>query len=184
MFIGETFSGKNTTILAALREIVELDMYKIVSLEQPVELLVDGIEQINCETDDEFRKNADSLLRQNPDVEYFTEITARTARSIMEQANTGKVVFSTIHANSIADVFFRLQDITGFPIDRLILNVHSLIYQELVRDEARDMIFPVNRCVYITDEIRAELLGKSFGEVYGYIKKLEDDWTNGEYRWV
>lgn len=184
LFIGETFSGKNTTILSALRELVLTDKYKIVSLEQPVEILVDGIEQINCETDDEFQWNADSLLRQNPDIEYFTEITARTAKSIMEQSNTGKVVFSTIHANSIADVFFRLQDVTKFPIDRLILNVHSLIYQQLERDEATDTIRPVNRCVYISDEIRAELLGKSFGEVFLYIKQLEEDWVNGNYRWV
>lgn len=184
LFIGETFSGKNTSILSALKELVDLDKYKIVSLEQPVELLVDGIEQINCETDEEFALNADSLLRQNPDIEYFTEITARTARAIMEQANTGKVVFSTIHANSIADVFFRLQDITGFSIDRLLLNVHSLVYQELVRDESKDAIYPVNRCVYIDDELRANLLGKSFGEVYETILALEKDWENGKYRWV
>lgn len=184
LFIGETFSGKNTTILSALRELVELDKYKIVSLEQPVELLVDGIEQINCETDEEFRLNADSLLRQNPDIVYFTEITARTAKSILEQSNTGKVVFSTIHANSIADVFFRLHDITGFTMDRLILNIHSLIYQELVRDEKTDTIAPINRCVYISEEIRMSLLGKSFDEVYATIKSFEDDWEKGEYRWL
>ena len=111
LFIGETMSGKNTTILCALRELVEKKIFKIVSLEQPVEILVDGIEQINAETDEEFMLNADSLLRQNPDIVYFTEITARTAVSIMQQSNTAKAVFSTIHANSIAEVLFRLQDI-------------------------------------------------------------------------
>lgn len=184
LFIGETFSGKNTTILSSLRELVMLDRFKIVSLEQPVEILVDGIEQINCETDEEFALNADSLLRQNPDIEYFTEITARTAKSIMEQSNTGKVVFSTIHANSIADVFSRLQDITHFSIDRLLLNVHSLVYQELVRDEEKDAIFPINRCVYVDDSLRAELLGKSFGEVWERMSELEKKWENGDYRWV
>ena len=88
LFIGETMSGKNTTILCALRELVEKKIFKIVSLEQPVEILVDGIEQINAETDEEFMLNADSLLRQNPDIVYFTEITARTAVSIMQQSNT------------------------------------------------------------------------------------------------
>lgn len=184
LFVGETMSGKNTTILAALRELVELDRYKIVSLEQPVEILVDGIEQINCETDDEFAESADSLLRQNPDIEYFTEITARTANAILMQANTGKMVFSTIHANSLHEVFFRLQDITGYPIDRLLLNVHSLCWQELVRDEATDTIHPVNKCFYMSDELRSRLLGTSFKEVFDEMKVYEDKWGAGDYIWV
>jgi len=184
LFVGETMSGKNTTILAALRELVELDRYKIVSLEQPVEILVDGIEQINCETDEEFTKSADSLLRQNPDIEYFTEITARTANAILMQANTGKMVFSTIHANSLHEVFFRLQDITGYPIDRLLLNVHSLCYQELVRDEASDTVRPVNRCFYMSDELRSQLLDTSFKHVFDVMHDYEDRWVNGDYLWV
>ncbi len=184
LFIGETMSGKNTTILSGLLELVATDRYKIISLEQPVELLVDGIEQINCETDEEFALNADSLLRQNPDIEYFTEITARTAKSILQQANTGKMVFSTIHANSIHDVFFRLQDITGFSIDRLLLNVHSLCWQELERDEATDTVHPVNICCYISDEMRSELFGKSFKEVFDALKIYEERWKNGEYDWI
>ncbi|MCM1218892.1 MAG: Flp pilus assembly complex ATPase component TadA, partial [Lachnospiraceae bacterium] len=151
LFIGETMSGKNTTILSALSELVATDKYKIVSLEQPVEILVDGIEQINAETDEEFELNADSLLRQNPDIVYFTEITARTASSIMQQSNTAKAVFSSIHANSISDVLFRLQDITGLPIDRIILTLHSCVYQELVRDDRTDTVKPYNRCVYFDD---------------------------------
>lgn len=184
LFVGETMSGKNTTILAALRELVELDRYKIVSLEQPVEILVDGIEQINCETDEEFALSADSLLRQNPDIEYFTEITARTAQAILMQANTGKMVFSTIHANSLHEVFFRLQDITGYSIDRLLLNVHSLCWQELVRDEADDTIHPINKCFYMSDELRSKLLGTSFKEVFDEMKIYEDNWSNGDYMWV
>lgn len=184
LFVGETMSGKNTTILAALRELVELDRYKIVSLEQPVEILVDGIEQINCETDEEFALCADSLLRQNPDIEYFTEITARTAKAILMQANTGKMVFSTIHANSLHEVFFRLQDITGYPIDRLLLNVHSLCWQELERDESTDTIRPVNKCFYMSDDLRSKLLGTSFKEVFDEMKVYEDNWSNGDYMWV
>lgn len=184
LFIGETMSGKNTTILASLRELVETDLYKIVSLEQPVEIIVDGIEQINCETDEEFALNADSLLRQNPDIEYFTEITARTAGAILQQANTGKMVFSTIHANSIHDVFFRLQDITGFPLDRLLLNVHSLCWQELVRDDATDTVRPVNICFYMTDELRSELFGTSFKQVFDRMKEYEDRWVAGNYDWI
>lgn len=176
LFIGETMSGKNTTILCALREIVDKQMFKIVSLEQPVEILVDGIEQINAETDEEFTLNADSLLRQNPDIVYFTEITARTAKSIMQQSNTAKAVFSTIHANSISDVLFRLQDITGLPIDRIILTLHSCVYQELVRDEKTDTVKPYNRCVYFSEDLKMRLYGKSVAEIIGILRGEENRW--------
>lgn len=176
LFIGETMSGKNTTILSALLELVKQDKYKIVSLEQPVEILVDGIEQINAETDEEFEQNADSLLRQNPDIVYFTEITARTGTAIMQQSNTSKAVFSTIHANSIAEVLFRLQDITHMPIDRILLTLHSCVYQELVRDDRTDTVTPYNRCVYFDEDLKMNLYGKSTAEIIGVLRAKENRW--------
>lgn len=178
LFVGETMSGKNTTILSALMEIVRRGQQKIVSLEQPVELLVDGIEQINAETDEEFVKNADSLLRQNPDIVYFTEITARTAEAVMQQSNTAKAVFSTIHANSIADVLFRLQDISHLPMDRIILTMHSCVYQELVRNDAMDTIVPHNVCVYFSEELKGQLYGKSTAEIIGILRGEESRWKS------
>jgi type II secretory ATPase GspE/PulE/Tfp pilus assembly ATPase PilB-like protein len=177
LFIGETMSGKNTTILAALNELVALDRFKIVSLEQPVEILVDGIEQINAETDEEFELNADSLLRQNPDIVYFTEMTARTARAIMQQSNTSKAVFSTIHANSISEVLFRLQDITQLPMDRIILTLHSCVYQELVRDDRTDTVKPYNRCVFFSSDLKQNLYGKPVAEIIGILQGEENRWT-------
>lgn len=176
LFIGETMSGKNTSILSALNEIVVTDRYKVVSIEQPVEIFVDGIEQINAETDEEFAANADSLLRQNPDYVYFTEITARTAEAIMQQSNTAKAVFSTIHANSISDVLFRLQDITGMPMDRLILTMHSCVYQELVRDDVTDTVRPYNRCVYFSEELKMRLYGQSTAIVKKILAEEERKW--------
>lgn len=176
LFIGETMSGKNTTILCALNELVKRNTMKIVSLEQPVEILVDGIEQINAETDEEFEQNADSLLRQNPDIIYFTEITERTSNAIMKQANTAKAVFSSIHANSIADVLFRLQDITGMSLDRLILTMHSCVYQELVRNDKTDTIIPYNRCVYFDEDLKLRLMGKDIGYVRATLQDIESRW--------
>jgi competence protein ComGA/protein transport protein HofB len=176
LFIGETGAGKNMSILCALCELVRKNNYKIVSLEQPVEILVDGIEQINAETDQEFEENADSLLRQNPDIVYFTEITARTAKAIMQQSNTAKAVFSTVHANSIADVLFRLEDITQMPIDRIILTLHSCVYQELVRDDKLDRVKPYTRCVYFSEDLKMRLYGKSIPEIIGILRGEENRW--------
>ncbi len=179
LFIGETMSGKNTTILSALRELTRKDQYKIVSVESPVETLVEGIEQINTDTDEEFMANAISLLRQNPDVVYITEITTYTAAPTIQTANTGKVVFSTIHANSISDVMSRLMDITGMSCDRLLLSMHSCCYQELVRDDAADTIKPYNRCLYFSDELKMRLYGKSIGEVKVILQEEEAKWDAG-----
>lgn len=173
LLIGETGCGKNTTTLAAISELVALDKYKIISLEQPVEILVDGIEQIDAETDDEFSLNADSLLRSAPDLLYFTEITARTAEPVLKASNTGKVVFSSIHANSISDVFSRLMDITGMPLDRLITTVQSCVYQELIRDEEKDAVFPVNRCIHFTEDLKYKLYGRELSEVKKILSDIE-----------
>lgn len=177
LFIGETMSGKNTTILSALRELVALDRYKIVSVESPVETLVEGVEQINAETEEEYSENAASLLRQNPDVVYITEITNYTAQDTIQTANTGKVVFSTIHANSISDVLSRLMDITHMSVDRLLLSMHSCCYQELVRDEETDTIRPVNRCVYFSDDLKMRLYGKTVGECKIILQEEEAKWV-------
>lgn len=176
LFIGETMSGKNTTILSALSELTRDNKYKVVSVESPVETLVNGVEQIDTQTDEEFAENAASLLRQNPDVVYITEITQYTASHTIQTANTGKVVFSTIHANSISDVMSRLMDITGMSSDRLLLSMHSCCYQELVRDEATDTVKPVNRCLYFSDELKERLYGKSIGEVKITLQAEESKW--------
>lgn len=176
LFIGETMSGKNTTILSALSELVARDTLKIVSLENPVEILVDGVEQISVETEEEYAKCAASLLRQNPDIVYVAEITNYTAVDTVNTSNTGKVVFSSIHANSISDVIARLQDITGMSSDRLLLSMHSCVYQELVRDEEKDQVFPKNRCLYFSDELKERLYGKSLGEIKVELAKEEAKW--------
>lgn len=176
LFIGETMSGKNTSILSALMEHVKKDKYKIVSVESPVEILVKGIIQINTETEDDFAKNADSLLRQNPDIVYFTEITEKTAYSILKQSNTSKAVFSSVHANSIADVISRLMDITGVDSDRIVQSLQSCVYQVLVRDDSRDKIYPVNRCVHFSDELKSKLYGQPLYKKQAILKEVEDAW--------
>ena len=178
LFIGETMSGKNTTILSALMELVALDKHKIVSVESPVEILVDGIIQINADTEDAFAKNADSLLRQNPDIVYFTEITEKTAYSILKQANTSKAVFSSVHANSIADVISRLMDITGVDSDRVVQTLQACVYQVLKRDDEHDRIYPENRCIHFDDELKSRLYGKPLYEKHAILKEVEDSWIS------
>lgn len=173
---GPTMSGKNTTILACLNELLHLHSLKVVSIEMPVEQELPGIEQINCTTMDVYKSNINSLIRQNPDFVYVTEMNDDTSVDVLRSANTGKRSISTIHANSCSDIIPRLMDITGLSIDRILQPLHTLVYQELVRDDEKDMLVPVNRYVYLSKERKKSLYGKSFGEVISLI----DSWEGGD----
>lgn len=176
LIVGSTMSGKNTTALACLKELTEGDKMKVVSIEMPVEQELWGIEQINCEDEKEYEDNINSLIRQNPDFVYITETGDTTAIPIMRVTNTGKKVLSTLHANSCSDVIGRLQDITHLSLDRIIQTLHSVVYQELIRDEETDTVRPVSRFIYFSQERKAQLYGKSYGEV---ILKLRE-WEGGD----
>ncbi len=173
---GATMSGKNTTALACLNEITMPDNLKVVSIEMPVEQELEGIEQINCDTEEEYEANINSLLRQNPGFVYLTEIGDTTATPIMRVTNTGKRVLSTLHANSCSGVIGRLQDITGLSTDRIIQTIHSIVYQELVRDEQTDTIRPKCKYVYLSQERKRQLYGKEYGDV---VTKI-DSWEGGD----
>ena len=80
---------------------------------------------------------------------------------------------STLHANSCADVIGRLQDITNLSIDRIIQTLHSITYQELVRNEKTDSIRPKNKFIYLSQERKAQLYGKPYGEVLLKLKQWE-----------
>lgn len=180
LLVGATSSGKNTTLLALLRELVIKDKYKVVSVEIPVEQELVGIEQINCDTPEDFEANVKSLIRVNPDFVYITEIQDAVGLATIEITNTGKCVMSTIHANSVADTISRLVDVTGLEQDRVIQALHSIVYQELIRDDEKDMLYPRDRYVRFTPELKYKLFGKSLGEVVQIIRDYEggDIWTS------
>ena len=78
----------------------------------------------------------------NPDFVYITEMLDATALDTLKITNTGKCVLSTVHANSVGDTIVRLMDMTGMPQDRIIQTLHSVVYQELVRDDSKDFVYP------------------------------------------
>lgn len=173
LIVGSTMSGKNTTALACLQELTYDDEYKVVSIEMPVEQELAGVEQINCNDEEEYRLNIESLIRQNPDFVYITEIGDSTALPVMHCINTGKRIMSTLHANSCANVIGRLQDITGLSVDKIIENLHSITYQELVRDDETDTVRPKNKYIYLSEDRKAQLYGRPYGEVLLKLKTWE-----------
>lgn len=179
LFVGETMSGKNTTALTLLKRLVETDRYKVVSVEIPVEQELPGVEQINCDTPEDYSNNIKSLIRVNPDFVYITEMQDATALDTIRITNTGKCVLSTAHANSVGDAIVRLMDMTGLTQDRIIQTMHSIVYQELVRDDANDFVYPRCRYVRFNQSLKYQLYGKSLGDILKIIQDYEegDVWT-------
>jgi type IV pilus assembly protein PilB len=131
---GPTGSGKSTSLYALIKEIKD-DTVNIVTLEDPVEYKMAGVNQIqvNAEVGLTFANGLRSILRQDPDVVMVGEIRdAETAALAVQAALTGHLVFSTLHTNSSAGVLPRLLDMGVEPF-LIASTVNTIIGQRLVR---------------------------------------------------
>lgn len=131
---GPTGSGKSTSMYALLQEI-KSDTINIVTLEDPVEYKMDGINQIqvNADVGLTFASGLRSILRQDPDVVMVGEIRDKeTATLAVQAALTGHLVFSTLHTNSAAGILPRLLDM-GIEPFLIASTVRTVIGQRLVR---------------------------------------------------
>ena len=131
---GPTGSGKTTTLYAFLRKIYSSEI-NIITIEDPIEYHLTGITQTqtNNERGYTFLEGLRSALRQDPDVVMIGEIRdAETAKTVIEAALTGHMVFSTLHTNNAAGVIPRLIDLNANP--KIMVSALSLsIAQRLVR---------------------------------------------------
>ena len=135
---GPTGSGKSTSLYALIKEIKD-DTVNIVTLEDPVEYKMDGVNQIqvNAEVGLTFASGLRSILRQDPDVVMVGEIRdAETANLAVQAALTGHLVFSTLHTNSAAGVLPRLLDM-GIEPFLIASTVNTIIGQRLLRRIAK-----------------------------------------------
>jgi len=131
---GPTGSGKSTSLYALIREIKD-DSVNIVTLEDPVEYKMQGVNQIqvNAEVGLTFASGLRSILRQDPDIVMVGEIRDKeTAELAVQAALTGHLVFSTLHTNSAAGVLPRLLDM-GIEPFLIASTVNTIIGQRLVR---------------------------------------------------
>ena len=131
---GPTGSGKTTTLYNALRQI-DRESRNVITIEDPVEYQIEGVTQIPVDdrTGKGFADLLRSVLRQDPDVILLGEIRDEdTARTAMQAAMTGHLVFSTVHAKDTITAIYRLLDLRVEPY--LVANsVSLLLAQRLVR---------------------------------------------------
>ena len=131
---GPTGSGKSTSMYALIQEIMNDDI-NIVTLEDPVEYKMSGVNQIqvNADVGLTFAAGLRSILRQDPDVVMVGEIRDKeTAQLAVQAALTGHLVFSTLHTNSAAGILPRLLDM-GIEPFLIASTVRAVIGQRLVR---------------------------------------------------
>ncbi len=131
---GPTGSGKSTTLYTALSELNTNDV-NIITVEDPVEANLDGINQVqvNPKAELTFASALRSILRQDPDIIMIGEIRDTETASIAVQASiTGHLVVSTLHTNSAASSITRLEDM-GIESYLIADSVIGVIAQRLVR---------------------------------------------------
>jgi type IV pilus assembly protein PilB len=109
---GPTGSGKSTTLYAALAELNEIEK-KIITIEDPVEFRIPGVNQMNVNRKAglDFARGLRSILRADPDIVMVGEIRdAETARIAIEAALTGHMMLTTLHTNDAPGAIARLNE--------------------------------------------------------------------------
>ena len=167
---GPTGSGKSTTLYALIQKIKSEEI-NIVTMEDPVEYKMDGINQIQVNTDAglTFAAGLRSILRQDPDVVMVGEIRdSETAGLAVQAALTGHLVFSTLHTNSAAGILPRLLDM-GIEPFLLASTLNVVIGQRLVRriTEKREM--------YKSSDIETKSINSIIGNLLPKDKESVDE---------
>lgn len=164
---GPTGSGKSTSMYAMIQEIKN-DSINIVTLEDPVEYKIEGVNQIQVNPDIglTFATGLRSILRQDPDVVMVGEIRDKeTANLAVQAALTGHLVFSTLHTNNAAGILPRLLDM-GIEPFLIASTVHTVIGQRLVRRVAK------NSETYESNPAETEAIKTTVGNL---LPKKEDE---------
>lgn len=158
LITGPTGSGKTTTLYSMLNTLNQ-ERYNIVSLEDPIEYNIAGVNQsqVRPEIGYDFASGLRSILRQDPDIIMVGEIRDReTAQLAIHAALTGHIVLSTLHTNSAIGVIPRLIDM-GVESYLIPPTLNLAIAQRLVRTLCPDSKKAMPLAGAVKDRIDAEL---------------------------
>lgn len=142
---GPTGSGKSTTLATALRELNQPNI-NIITVEDPVENMIDGVNQVhvNVKAGLTFASALRAILRQDPDIVMIGEMRDNETCSIaVRAAITGHLVLSTLHTNDAASSVTRLIDMGVEPF-MVATAVQGIIAQRLVRKICPNCKMPVS----------------------------------------
>lgn len=163
LLTGPTGSGKTTSLYSFLNKLNN-DAVKIITLEDPVEYQLDGINQIqvNPAIGFDFARGLKSILRQDPDILMLGEIRdAESAKIALQSALTGHLVFSTVHTNDAAGAYTRLLDLG---VEEFLLNAAlvSVMAQRLVRKNCHHCLSSEPNEQLFKEKYQLEAMAKQF----------------------
>ncbi len=160
LITGPTGSGKSTTLYSVL-SILNTTSVNIVTLEDPVEYFIEGVNQsqINPDIGLTFASGLRSVLRQDPNIIMVGEIRDKeTAELAVQAALTGHLVFSTLHTNNAIGAIPRLIDMGMEPF-LLVASINVVAAQRLIRKICPDCRKEVVLTKAVEEEIRKEITG-------------------------
>ncbi|WDE13263.1 GspE/PulE family protein [Thalassomonas haliotis] len=163
LLTGPTGSGKTTTLYTFLNALNNNDV-KIITLEDPVEYQLEGINQVQVNSDIGFNFSAGlrSIVRQDPDIIMLGEIRDKeTAQIALQSALTGHLVFSTVHTNDAASAYTRLLDLG---VEEFLLNAAlvSIVAQRLARKVCAQCTEPHPDSLDIIEKYQLNALAERF----------------------
>lgn len=149
---GPTGSGKSTTLLAALRAVMTPQLNTI-TVEDPVEYLIEGARQVKLNPKLDFEGALRAILRHDPDIVMVGEIRDKMSADIaVKLANTGHLTFSSLHTNDAPSVIARLYKMGVEPF-LLAYAINIIVAQRLIRKLC-------GRCKEVDDEVTPKALQK------------------------
>lgn len=157
IFTGPTGSGKTTTMYSILNTIIEQSFKKVITIENPVEIINNNFIQVQVEEklNIDYDNALKAVLRQDPDIIMIGEIRdEKTARNVFRAALTGHTVISTMHTKNVSGVIRRFLDfgflkseieavLIGISNQRLLLDKNGMIksvYDYAIGQELQDLI--------------------------------------------
>lgn len=150
IFTGPTGSGKSTCQVAAIKTIMDPSL-NIITIEDPVEYLIDGCRQVKLNHKLDFEGALRGLLRHDPDIVVVGEMRDKvTAEMAVKLANTGHLTFSTLHTNDSVSAITRLYNM-GIEPFLLAYTINAIVAQRLVRKLC-------DRCKMVDENVDVDLL--------------------------
>lgn len=176
---GPTGSGKSTTLIAALYQVIDPTV-NVLTIEEPVEYIIRGARQLKIGPKMSFEQSIRGILRHDPDIVLVGEMRDKvTAETAIKLANTGHLVFSTLHTNDAPSAVARLYKM-GIEPFLIAYAINIIVAQRLIRTLCKICKQPID------DSEKEDLLKFGFTEEdlanHTFYKAVGCDKCNGGYK--
>jgi len=176
---GPTGSGKSTTLIAALYQVIDPTV-NVLTIEEPVEYIIKGARQLKISAKMGFEQAIRGILRHDPDIVLVGEMRDKiTAETAIKLANTGHLVFSTLHTNDAPSAVARLYKM-GIEPFLIAYAINIIVAQRLIRTLCKVCKQPID------DADKDDLIKFGFTEeevkTYTFNKPVGCDKCNGGWK--